>query len=62
MAAGAATDVRTEKVVVSALLEPYDQVAGDAYDYAVDGGIVYLAVFDGVGHDLEAGATPPRGP
>ena len=50
----------TEKVVVSALLEPYDQVAGDAYDYAVDKGIVYLAVFDGVGHDLEAGATTAR--
>jgi Stage II sporulation protein E (SpoIIE) len=47
----------TEKVVVCALLEPYDQVAGDAYDYAVDSGIVYLAVFDGVGHDLEAGVT-----
>lgn len=49
--------VATESVVVSALLEPYDQVAGDAYDYAVDSGIVYLAVFDGVGHDLAAGTT-----
>ena len=47
----------TDRVVVSALLEPYDRVAGDAYDYAVDSGIVYLAVFDGVGHDLEAGFT-----
>lgn len=47
----------TERVVLSALLEPYDRVAGDAYDYAVDDGVVHLGVFDGVGHDLEAGFT-----
>jgi hypothetical protein len=44
-------------VVVSALLEPYDRVAGDAYDYAVDDVVVDLAVYDGVGHDLAAGVT-----
>jgi hypothetical protein len=47
----------TEQVVVSALLEPHDEVAGDAYDYAVDAHTVDLAVFDGVGHDLHAGMT-----
>lgn len=47
----------TDQVVVSALLEPHDQVAGDAYDYAVDSHTVDLAVFDGVGHDLHAGMT-----
>lgn len=44
-------------VVVSALLEPYDRVAGDAYDYTVDDAVVDLAVYDGVGHDLTAGIT-----
>lgn len=47
----------TDHLVLTALLEPYDQVAGDAYDYAVDTGNAYLAVFDGVGHDLQAGQT-----
>jgi hypothetical protein len=45
----------TEKVVVSALLEPFDRVAGDAYDYSVTGDRVDIAVFDGVGHDMTAG-------
>ncbi len=46
----------TEQVVISALLEPVDTVAGDAYDYAV-GTTIELAVFDGVGHDLMAGVS-----
>lgn len=46
----------SEDVVISALLEPTDQVAGDAYDYAVDHD-VEVAVFDGAGHDLPAGMT-----
>ncbi|HEY0813172.1 MAG TPA: PP2C family protein-serine/threonine phosphatase [Pseudonocardia sp.] len=44
----------TENLVVSALLEPFDRVAGDAYDYAVTGDRVDIAVFDGVGHDMTA--------
>jgi serine phosphatase RsbU (regulator of sigma subunit) len=44
-------------VVVAALLEPHDRVGGDAYDYAVDRDALYVGVFDGVGHDLEAGVT-----
>ncbi len=47
----------TERVVVSALLEPHEAVAGDAYDYNVDGDVVDLAVFDAVGHDLRASMT-----
>ena len=47
----------TERLVVTALLEPHDKVAGDAYDYSVNVGDAYLAVFDGVGHDLQAGQT-----
>jgi hypothetical protein len=45
----------TNRLVVTALLEPWDRVAGDAYDYAVNADDAFLAVFDGVGHDLQAG-------
>jgi serine phosphatase RsbU (regulator of sigma subunit) len=41
--------------VVTALLEPWDKVAGDAYDYAVNAEDAFFAVFDGAGHDLQAG-------
>ncbi|WP_214366195.1 PP2C family protein-serine/threonine phosphatase [Pseudonocardia sp. H11422] len=44
----------TQELVVTALLEPHDHVAGDAYDYAVDSHTANLAVFDGLGHDLPA--------
>lgn len=47
----------TDRVVVSAILEPPGDVAGDAYDYNVDGDTVDLAVFDSVGHDLRASMT-----
>lgn len=47
----------TDALVVTALLEPYDRVAGDAYDYVVDTETAYVAVFDGVGHDLAAGSV-----
>jgi serine phosphatase RsbU (regulator of sigma subunit) len=45
----------TDRLVVTALLEPWDRVAGDAYDYAVNDDDAFFAVFDGVGHDLRAG-------
>jgi hypothetical protein len=44
----------TDEVVITALLEPHDRVAGDAYDYAVDSHIATLAVYDGLGHDIRA--------
>jgi serine phosphatase RsbU (regulator of sigma subunit) len=47
----------TEHIVVSAVLEPHQHVAGDAYDYNVDGDEVDLAVFDAAGHDLRASMT-----
>ena len=47
----------TDNVCVTALLEPYDRVAGDGYDYVVDLETAYVAVFDGVGHDLAAGSA-----
>ncbi|GAA2552580.1 PP2C family protein-serine/threonine phosphatase [Pseudonocardia hydrocarbonoxydans] len=47
----------TERVVVAALLEPHDDVAGDAYDFNIDGDVIDLAVFDALGHDIRAGLT-----
>ncbi len=47
----------TDRIVVSAVLEPHKEVAGDAFDYNVDGDVVDLAVFDAVGHDLRASMT-----
>ncbi len=44
-------------LVVTATLEPYDQIGGDGYDYAVDDHMASFAVFDGVGHDVMAGLT-----
>ncbi|MGM1058493.1 PP2C family protein-serine/threonine phosphatase [Saccharothrix sp. Mg75] len=46
-----------EQVVIAAAMEPYDQVGGDGYDYAVDEGRAYVAIFDAMGHDLHAGLT-----
>ncbi|OLR93244.1 PP2C family protein-serine/threonine phosphatase [Actinokineospora bangkokensis] len=46
-----------DRAVVAALMEPYDQVGGDGYDYAVDDDHAYVAVFDAMGHDLPAGLT-----
>ncbi|QDB80525.1 serine/threonine-protein phosphatase [Georgenia wutianyii] len=42
-------------VAVAGLLEPSGQVAGDAFDYAVEGSTVDVAIFDGTGHDLGSG-------
>jgi hypothetical protein len=47
----------TPRVVVTAIVEPYAEVGGDAYDYAVDGDLARVAVFDAMGHDTQAGTT-----
>ena len=44
----------TEKVVISGLLAPAYDVGGDAFDYALNGRIAHVAVFDAVGHGLQA--------
>ena len=44
----------TDQVVVSGLLAPAYEVGGDAYDYALNGNLAHLAVFDAVGHGLQA--------
>jgi sigma-B regulation protein RsbU (phosphoserine phosphatase) len=43
-------------VAVSAILEPCYDVGGDAFDYAVNGSILHAAVFDAVGHGIDASA------
>ncbi|UOZ04910.1 PP2C family protein-serine/threonine phosphatase [Amycolatopsis sp. WQ 127309] len=45
----------TDRVVIAAAMEPYDEVGGDGFDYAVDGDRASVAIFDSVGHDLHAG-------
>ncbi|WP_262281548.1 PP2C family protein-serine/threonine phosphatase [Micromonospora sp. MA102] len=47
----------TDTVAVNAILEPCYEVGGDAFDYALDGGRLTLAVLDGVGHGLPATLT-----
>ncbi len=45
----------TDGFVVTCVLEPAAQVAGDAFDYAVSTEKADLAIFDGTGHDLTSG-------
>lgn len=45
----------TDDIVIAGLLEPSEQVAGDAFDYAVHGSRADVALFDGTGHDLHSG-------
>jgi phosphoserine phosphatase RsbU/P len=47
----------TERVAVSAILEPCYDVGGDAFDYAVNGDVLHAAVFDTVGHGIDATAV-----
>ena len=42
-------------VVISAALAPAYDLGGDSFDYGVDAGTARIAVFDAMGHGLEAG-------
>jgi hypothetical protein len=44
------------EVTISAILEPCYDVGGDAFDYAVNGDVLHAAIFDTVGHGIEATA------
>ena len=48
------TAFATPRFVLSAQLEPWHQVGGDAFDYSLDGDTLHVAVFDGMGHGLQA--------
>lgn len=44
----------TERIVISGLLAPAYEVGGDAFDYSLNGNIAHVAVFDAIGHGLQA--------
>ena len=46
----------TADVMISAILEPAYDVGGDAFDYAANGHVLHAAVFDAVGHGIDASA------
>jgi serine phosphatase RsbU (regulator of sigma subunit) len=45
----------TDRLVISCVLAPAYAVGGDSFDYAVDGDRARLALFDAMGHGLNAG-------
>ncbi|SDG30137.1 Stage II sporulation protein E (SpoIIE) [Sinosporangium album] len=45
------------RVVIGAVLEPAYEIGGDAFDYAIDGDAVHVAIFDAMGHDVSSGLT-----
>jgi serine phosphatase RsbU (regulator of sigma subunit) len=45
----------TDRVVISAVLAPAYDVGGDSFDYAVDATTARFAVFDAMGHGMDAG-------
>lgn len=45
----------SDRISIGAVLEPAYQIGGDAFDYAVTGESVHLAIFDAMGHDVAAG-------
>jgi hypothetical protein len=44
----------TDDLVVAGMLEPPYDNGGDAVDYALDGDVLHLAIFDAMGHGLAA--------
>lgn len=48
------TAVCTDRVSLSGQLEPWYEVGGDAFDYAVNDGRLHVALFDAMGHGLGA--------
>ena len=45
----------TDRVVISGVVAPVYELGGDSFDYAVDAHRARVAVFDAMGHGLEAG-------
>src|SRR5947209_19205503 len=45
----------TERVLLSAFLEPAYEAGGDGFDYSLLGDRLHVSVFDALGHDLAAG-------
>ena len=47
--------ISSDRLVLSAVLEPRYNTGGDGFDYALDGSLARIMIFDGVGHGLRAG-------
>ena len=45
----------TDRIVISGALVPPYNLGGDTFDYGVDGDTARMAIFDAMGHGLEAG-------
>lgn len=45
----------SERVAIAGILKPAYDVAGDCFDYAINGDTAHVAIFDAMGHGLEAG-------
>ena len=45
------------RVAISASLEPAYDISGDVFEYALDGPLVHLTIFDAMGHDTAAGLS-----
>ncbi|MEU0252059.1 PP2C family protein-serine/threonine phosphatase [Streptomyces sp. NPDC006184] len=45
------------RVAISASMEPAYEISGDIFEYAVDGPLVNLSIFDAMGHDTAAGLS-----
>jgi serine phosphatase RsbU (regulator of sigma subunit) len=48
------TTVRAAGISLSGLLEPWDEVGGDAFDYALNDRRLHVGLFDAMGHGLGA--------
>lgn len=44
----------SDRLVISAVLEPHYDIGGDAFDYALDGEMAWFCVLDGMGRGLHA--------
>jgi hypothetical protein len=44
----------TPRLRIAGMLEPAYEIAGDAFDYAANGGVAHIAMFDAVGHGMRA--------
>lgn len=44
----------TPRLAIAGVLAPTDEVAGDSFDYAVNGVTAHVAIFDAMGHGLDA--------
>jgi len=49
--------VATQGLVIAGVMEPCYRAGGDSFDYAVNGTLAHLAIFDAMGHGLAAAAT-----